>query len=177
MKRIIAILLLLCMTAVAFAGCKNNKDADKAPSETQVSTEAPTVPETTYNLMFDAFSYNGIEYKLIFKSDDANTPDQKYSTINFVAHKGDKIKDVIGLHGFVDFEIEIVEDEFLGFMEYKCTPSETEDGTVITLYEKLSGDKLYSIDEILEKEIPEYNVAYVARFESIDDEYYAAYGY
>lgn len=177
MKRIIALLLILCMTMVVFAGCKDKEDGAKNQTKTEAATEAPTAPEVTYNLMFSAFNYNGINYHLVFDSEDVNTVDQKYNTISFIVHNGDKIKDAINKHGFSGFEVEVVEDEFLGFMEYKCTPTQSEDGTEITAYEKVSGEKLYSIEEILDKEMPAYDVAYIARWKSIDDEYYAAYGY
>ena len=177
MKRIIALLLVLCMAMVVFTGCKNNEQTPKEQTATEALTEAPTVPEVTYNLTFNAFSYNDVNYNFVFKGVDANVPDQKFNTISFIIKDGDIIKDAINFQGFGGFKVESKEDEFLGFMEYKCTTTQGEDGTATNLYEKVSGDTLYSIDEILEKEMPAYDVAYVARWKSIDDDYYAAYGY
>ncbi len=158
---------------IAFTGCdKTAKDATADEVATQPSTTV-----TEFSLTLNAFSYNGVEHQ--FKIEDSNSvpKEKKVNTISFTAFTGETVGEVLSDNGYSNLQPEEVLDKFLGFMEYKVVSVADENGDETVTYEKLSGDKLYSVDEIMEKEITDYSVTFVARWEKLTDDYYIAYGY
>lgn len=172
LKRIFALLLVLLMI-IAFVGCDNSAEeatADEAPTQAQTTV-------TQYSVTLNAFTYNGVEHQFNIEDSNRIPKEKKVNTISFVAFTGDTVSEVLSNNGYSNLQPEEVLDRFLGFMEYKVVPVIDENGTETVTYEKLSGDTLYSVDEIMEKEITDYSVAFVARWEKLTDDYYAAYGY
>lgn len=176
MKKIIALLFLLCVVASLFVGCKDKENT--TPTDVVDMTQEVTEPEVTYNLMFDPFVHSSVDYFLVFEGVDEQTPLQKYNTpISFIVHEGEKVGEAIKVHGFGAFKVESTSDELLGFAEYKVVNSIDENGLAVTSYEKLSGDTLYSIEELMERELPAYDVVYVARWAGVSDsDYVEKYG-
>ncbi|MBQ2971584.1 MAG: hypothetical protein IJE16_03420 [Ruminococcus sp.] len=171
MKKIFALLLSILM--LSFVGCDNT--AQEATID-----EIPTQPQTTiteHTLSLNAFTNNGVEYFFDIENSNSVPDEQKVNNITFVAFTGDKVADVFANNGYSNLRPDETFDKFLGFMEYKVDVVTDENGIEIATYEKLSGDTLYSVDEIMEKEITDYSVAFVARWESLTDDYYAAFGY
>lgn len=177
MKRLIAFILAVLMMAVVFAGCDKNENGINNATVDEMSQTQENSVQTEFNLTLNAFTMNGVEHS--FLVDDAKTDmkAQKINTISFVANTGETVLQVLSNNGYSNFKVDETLDEFLGFMEYKIISSENEDGTVAVTYEKMSGDTLYTAEELLEKEITDYSVTYVAKWKSLTDDYYAAFGY
>ncbi len=174
-KSILALFVAIILSVVFLAGCNGTgatpDEVEKVENKTEV-TEAVLVTQVT--VTFNAFTNNGVEYKFMLKEESGNTEIEKsFNTMSFTTKPGENIEDVINNSNYSDMVMDETLNKFLGFMEYKMY--ENEDGAVT--YEKLSGDKLYSVAEVLEKSAPEYNVVYIAKWENISDDYYAAYGY
>lgn len=168
-KSIIAFVLALCM-AFVFVGC-NSTDATKDHA-TIDETTANSVP-INISLMINAFTYNDLEYQFTLDSGEKDNPTtERFNSIAFIANGGDKVKEVMELAGYSNLKMIEIHDEFLGFMEYKVVPTENDTVT----YEKLS-DKLYTVEEMMERKVPEYSVVYLARWSKIGEDYYSAYGY
>lgn len=173
-KSIIALLLVVCM-AVLFVGCK------KDDATNQQATNSPATQDQTqyyYNVTFNAMTYNGITYEMILEvEDDSNMVDKRTNTISFTTQKGTKMSDVLAQQGYVNLVVDESFDEFLGWMEYKIIPTVNEEGYNVATYEKLSADTYYTTEQLLEKQAPDFSVVYVAKWKSIEDSYYQAFGY
>lgn len=168
-KSIIAFILIICMVFV-FAGCK---DAKATPDQVKTEETVVETAQTSITLTFNAFTYNGVENHFTLEYDDGNNPmEMRYNNITFTAQRDEKAEDVMNNAGYSDLKILETHDEFLGWMEYKMVIAQ--DDTVT--YEKIS-DTLYKTKEIMGKTMPEYSVAYIAKWKNLSDDYYQAYGY
>ncbi len=171
MKKLLALVLALMMMTV-FVGCgEKSTDATADEVATQEATEVSKV-----NLTLNAFSNNGVEYNFIVEDSTKDVKEQRINTIAFVAQPKDTVGEILSNNGYLNLKMDEVLDKFIGFMEYKIIVSENEDGTQAVTYEKVS-DTLYTVKELLEKEVPDYDVTFVAKWESLSDDYYAAFGY
>ncbi len=172
LKKLLALVLALLMMMTIFVGC-GEKPADVTADEvaTQEATEVSKV-----NLTLNAFTNNGVEYKFIVDDSSKDVKEQRINTISFVAKPEATVGEILSNNGYSNFKMDEVLDKFIGFMEYKIIVTEGEDGTRGVTYEKVS-DTLYTVEELLEKEVSDYDVTFVAKWESLSDDYYAAFGY
>ena len=75
-------------------------------------------------------------------------------------------------YGYSDCTLLRDGDQFEGWMEFEMTVVTDEKGYTTYLYERISGDILYTHEEILRRKMPEHDVYYVAKWESIPMEAY-----
>ncbi|MBE6824618.1 MAG: hypothetical protein E7513_04665 [Ruminococcaceae bacterium] len=174
-KSILALILVLCMTLL-LVGCQSG---EATPDEVTVSETA--VAETTapqyVTFTLDAFSFNGFEHQFSLQEDlGGEEKEVFFNNITFTAQPGDVIETVLSENNYSKIKNVELQDEFLGWMEYKQVTIVDENDVETVTYERTS-DALYSNKELMQKSVPEYNVKYLARWKDIGDDYYSAYGY
>ena len=173
MKRILALLLALvmCLSVLTLAGCKkgNDTNADGVGTDNVADTD---VSQDVF-LTFYAFCDEEQEYK--FNATAFGTQEE-YSMISVPAKSGEKIGDALTNNDYNDITPIESKGKFEGWMEYKEVSEVVNDSEQFS-YEKLSGDKLYTTKELLNKKAPDYSVMYVAKWENISDDFYAMMGY
>lgn len=168
-KSIIAFILIICMVFL-IVGCNS---AQATPDQPETGETVVETVLTNITLTFNAFTYNGVENHFTLEYDDGNNPmEMKYNNITFTAEPDEKVEEVMEVAGYKNLKVLETHDEFLGWMEYKMVIAQ--DDTVS--YEKLS-DNLYKTKELMNKTMPDYDLVYVAKWKSLDDDYYQAYGY
>ncbi len=170
MKRFAIILALILCMAFLFVGCSDGADATVDQVATEFSgDDAPMMLTVT----LDAFTYNGIEHQFTLEYGEGKTAiEEMFNNLTFTASEGDTVEQVINNADYYNLKVLETHDKFLGWMEYKILTED--DGTVI--YEKTS-DTLYTTQEVMEKTMADCPITYVARWEKLDDDYYAAYGF
>ncbi|MBR2714768.1 MAG: hypothetical protein IKB73_00995 [Ruminococcus sp.] len=176
-KSIFTIILSFLFIALFMVGCtSSDATKDEATKQDAAIVDKPT-KAVEVQVGFNAFTNNDIEYQMILeKKESGKTKKEKVNSITFTTTAGKNISDVISDAGYKSLKIDTVLGEFEGFMEYKVGSKTDESGNVLTTYEKNSGDKLYSVDEVLAKSAPDYSVVFVAKWKGLDSEYYAAHG-
>lgn len=100
---------------------------------------------------------------------------EETGALTFHLDEGGKINDVIHNYDIVKVEPRLEGDTFEGWMIFKdiLTIDETESYMSLS-FELMSGDKLYTTDELFELPTPAYDVTYVAKWASLDiDKYFA----
>lgn len=182
MKKFLALILTFLMLAT-FAGCKDNSSvdtkeatADEIVDEVVEETGVMVDPQQTINISINALAKNDVEYLLKYEEDDNGTKvENTINNISFAAEAGDTAADMFENFGYKNVEIIDMDDEFLGWMEYKMS-TVTQDSLETVVYEKVS-DELLTTEEMMNKEVTDYSVTFVAKWKSLSDEDYELYGY
>lgn len=175
MKRVIALLLSLVMifTILVLAGCKKNEEVTTDDINTDSAITDGDEEQEVFLTLY-ALGDEEQEYKFSFRADDIQ---QETGMLFAPARSGEKIGDALKASGYSDIApIENV-GKFEGWMEYKEATSVDADGFEQFAYEKLSGDTLYTTEQLLKRPMPDYSVMYVAKWDNLDYDYYAMMGF
>lgn len=151
---------ILVFAAVALAGCS-------------AEDEVQDIPETEETEVY--FTMDGYGQSLTIRQTDldGNEYDEETMSIDFGGVKGQTVGDILESTGYISVTPAETEDVFEGWMEYKMIITAGDDGFDLYEYEKLS-DGLYTTEEIMEKEISEDSLMFVAKWQSIPEEDYFA---
>lgn len=169
-KKLATALMVLCMMATMLAGC--GKEPEETVDETQETNAEPVY------MTFDG--YGMVMGMLSYMEDDGEngTFESETVSIDFEGVPGQKIREVWKNAGYSDMYPYCDGEVFEGWMEYKTNRETGEDGFDIFYYERISGDTLITTEELMELTVPDYDVMYVVKWESIFmeeyDEFYAS---
>lgn len=153
MKKLLAMIMLVCMFALGLAGCGGSNSEVTEPC-----------------LTFDAYG-NGC--LIVEESDgEGGTVTSETGSYTFTVLEGETVGDVLDAQGVKSMKPELRNDTFEGWMEFKEIITTDKDGFETREYERLSGDTLYTTQEVMERPLPEYPVSYVAKWASIPMEDY-----
>lgn len=153
-KRVVSGMFVACTAMMAMIGCNNGNEASEEKAEVMVS--------------FDAYGYTA-GLLSITESDEVF----ETGSMSIPATEGDKIGTAWEEAGFSDMEVKLEGDTFEGWMEYEVVVTTEEDGFEWEKYVRVSDD-IYTTEEAMERIVPDYNVIYVAKWESISmDDYFA----
>lgn len=184
MRKNFLILFPILLFILILVGCtdKNNNMSNnnhKISGETsselsgsifgEVSIEVPT--EDKLYFTFDAYGEIGATLG-VTELFEGSTQVTKNISYGFDAQENELIKDVLKRNGIVAINPILEDDIFEGWMIFKETISTDEEGFVVYSYERISGKKLYTTNEIFEMSMPKYNLTFVAKWSNIPFEDY-----
>ena len=153
MKKTICTVFILILSVMTLIAC--NKESGEE--------------ETGYVLSFDA--YYDVVSDVIIESSNGETDESASRELEAMA--GQKIGDVLKEFDIVNIEAQCEEGyEFEGWLEYEITIAVDKEGYEFYQYELVSADKIYTFEEILEAEMPDHHVAYIAKWAEIPVEDY-----
>lgn len=163
-KKFVTTIMILCIVATMLTGC--GKDSEEKAAETK-----DTNAESVY-MTFDG--YGMIMGMLSYMEDDGEngTFESETVSIDFEGVPGQKISEVWGNAGYSNMYPYCDGEVFEGWMEYRTNRETGKDGFDIFNYERISGDSLITTEELMELEVPDYDVMYVVKWESISMEEY-----
>lgn len=151
---------VLLLSAAALACCS-------AESEVQ------EILETEENEVY--FTIEGYGQMLQIRQTDLDGQEYEEETmsIDFGGLKGKTVREILEDMDYISVTPVETDDVFEGWMEYKMIITEGDDGFDLYEYEKLS-DELCTTEEMMEKEISEDHLMFVAKWQSIPEEDYFA---
>ena len=160
------LLVVIALVAAMFAGCgKKDKEGQEGKDLVINSNKEGPVQVT-----FDGYGYAwGM---IVYAEAEDETAESETVSMDFEAMPGEIIQDVWEKNGYAFQRIYADGEFFEGWMEYKTNKTTDADGNDTYRYERISGNELYTTEDILSREVPAYDVAYVAKWESIPMENY-----
>lgn len=168
MKRVLAIILVLCLSMTLFVGCKNDEEV--------IVDDAITDGEAPQEIYLTLYAFGDEEQEYTMSVTVYETQEE-YGMISMPATEGEKIGDILASNDYNNITPVESKGKFEGWMEYKEVATMDADGFEQYSYEKLSDETVYTTEELLERTMPEYGVMYVAKWDNLDDDYYASMGY
>lgn len=168
MKKLLSILCSLLLAAGILAGCSGG---DSSISSSDGGNEQL---QEVY-LTLDAYSMVGM--LSCYEDDGTGTMAENLTgAYSFIAHPGQSVSQVLEQAGVANISVVSEEDTFEGWMVYKETITLDADGFETHTFELISGDSLFTMDELLEQEMSDFSVYYVAKWAGISpEEYYEMY--
>lgn len=168
------VVLLAAMLATTLLGCDKKEE-----SKEEINLEETLTPQEAAKMVvegkerlitFDAYK-DGESIVMTKVNGDKDT----YENMGYIAAQGLKISDNLLASEVINIEPECATgDTFEGWIEYKVVQYET-DGDARKDYVKVS-DELRTSEEIFASVMPDYDVVYAAKWESVPMEDYF-YGY
>lgn len=151
-----------CVLGMALAGCGSAPAAQDEGKEDEGKEVLVSI---------DAYGYSD-GLLSVTETIDGNQETSEYGSIDLYGISGKTVNEALTDMDYSDLEIINDSDVFEGWMEFQMNITTDADGFDQYEYINLSGNVLYTTEELLELEIPEYDVAYVAKWESIAAEDY-----
>ena len=170
MKKIMLLLATIAFLMATVMGCSQSND--KAAETTQ---EATWDESTEVYVSIDAYSFDAmLSYVDSMFEDQAEQCETM--SLSLMGYRGQTIAQALEMSKMSELAVVCETDVFEGWMVYKQVITVDEDGWENYSYEKISGDKLYTTEEMLADQLKDYSVTYVAKWESVpDSEYYDMY--
>lgn len=158
--------LVMSLVMTMIAGCGKKEKSDEEGNDLVINTSKKGPVQVT----FDGYGYAW--GTIVYAEADDEEAESETVSIDFEAMPGEVIRDVWEQNGYAFQRIYADGEYFEGWMEYKTNRTTDEEGFDTYKYERISGDQLYTTEDILNREVPDYDVAYVAKWESIPMEDY-----
>ncbi len=152
-KKILSALLLFCMILLSFAGCGNK-------NHTEAGADGLT-------LTFDSYSIYSDALLKVTKTEENKTPGK----LIVPAEEGKTLGELLSAADVLSFEPVLDGGSFEGWMEFEYTATSAKSGH----YSRISGDTLYTTEQLLSEVMPEHDVVYVAKWSEIPmEDYYTS---
>lgn len=174
----LVLFLVMSIAAIMFIGCgKKEAKEEKEKEEVQEEIEVEE-PQGPVHIRFDAYRY--VFGTIVYGENGDESKELETDFIEFEAMPGEMMSEVWENNGYMFQRIYADGEYFEGWMEYKTNKTIDGNGNDTFDYERVSGDKLYTTEEIMAMQVPEYDVAYVAKWKTIladdyDDEFEMMY--
>lgn len=147
--------IFCCLFIITLTGCGKKEENVELPKEVYVS--------------FEAF---GEETLLVVETTEDNREKvNETGSIGWMSKEGTLISDVLTKWNVTSIEA-CADDELEGWMAYKMNSTTDENGFVTYNAQKVSGDTLYTTQEVLESKVPDYDITYYSKCKSKPIEYY-----
>lgn len=189
MKKIISIILLVCVFMLSLVGCSNNKMTNQdnnieepnkvisdSSSEDISNTPSDINPEEISNELYFTFDAHGLAGGMLAVtelSDEGSTVVNESVSWMFETTENEKIKNALQKTGIVAINPMLENDIFEGWIIFKENITVDPDGYETCSYEKISDEKLYSTTEIFEMDMPNHNLIFMAKWANIPMEEYS----
>lgn len=169
MKKSLALILALLMMIV-FVGCNVNV-GDEVVNGTNEE-------EVYYNLQIEAFyDDNGERYFTVDETFEEEPQTVEYNNIGYVTFtSGITVADVLEENYATNLQIVDENSTFMGWMKHEYESEFDEFGNDIGTYKKVD-DTLYTTEEMLNMEIVDKSLCFVAKWSDIEESYYAENSY
>ncbi|MBQ7133502.1 MAG: hypothetical protein IJO20_03305 [Ruminococcus sp.] len=165
MKKIIALILALLMMMTLFVGCSGD----------DIITDAE---EVYYNLQLEAFyDDNGERHFTVDETFEEEPMTVEYNNIACITYtSGNTVKEVLEENYMINLQIIDENGTFMGWLKHEYESEIDEFGNDMGTYKKVD-DTLYTTEEMLNMEIVDKSLCFVAKWSDIEDSYYAENGY
>lgn len=154
MKKGMCVGICLLLMVAVFAGCSTKKETEEQEVYLSIDGYGKT-------LLLEGKDLEGNEFQ------------EETLSIDMAGEQGATLREIMDANAYTSITPVEPGEVFEGWMEYKVTVTTDEDGFDTYAYERVS-DRLYSMEELLEKTISEDNMMYVAKWQSIPEEEYFA---
>lgn len=179
MKKVrLIILAILCVMLMTLIGCTKIKDNNNIEDlghnydDSNIGMEHNHENEEIH-VSFNAYG----QLMAMLNIDVAEGEDYETMSQDIAVRKGNKIYAGLETEKIINIEPVLEGDTFEGWMEYTVTYEEDNDGFINHIYEKISGETLYTYEEVVNM-VPTKDVTYVAKWASVPmDKYFAKEDY
>ncbi|MBQ8298747.1 MAG: hypothetical protein IJX99_02590 [Clostridia bacterium] len=169
-KNILFLLLFACLSLMILVGCENEPTNESdVDAEINVNNSGESNDEVSNEvyLTLDGHGLAGGMLSMTLASEEGSTAVNESVSWDFAATENEKIKDVLVKNGILNVKPELEGDTFEGWLGFKQIITTDDEGYNTYAYEKLSGDTLFTTDEVLEMSMPNHNVTFMAKWTNV----------
>ena len=158
MKKKILFAILFVSTSMLLVGCEKDEIEDFMTDDSEVY------------VAFQAYDEGML--KVTYTDEEGTTSLEETGAIGWPVDPGWKVSEILNDWDITSIEAVCQNDTFEGWLVYKETTTTDEDGFTNSTSELISGDKVYTTDEVLDTTISDYNIRFIAKCKNVPMEDY-----
>ena len=158
MKKKIIFAILFVTTSMLLVGCEKDDVEDFMTDDNEVYVAFQAYEEGTL--------------KITYENEDGTTNLEETGAIGWPIEPGWKVSEILNDWNITSIEAICQNDTFEGWLVYKEKITTDEDGFTEYTTELISGDKIYTTEEVLDTIVSDYDMRFIAKCQNVSIEEY-----